>query len=211
MLRRKKKTIILIALSIILLSFLIYYFINQHTSKSDNTQYDTSFYDNESIVYLGEETSVNEVLFIFDYSCIWCSRWLNEIFPTIEQFIHEGKVKFRTQSMVFINNASLELSKLDQNIKMRYPDKYFEILLEITADGFEEDLEQLLDANYIEELIANHQLDSDIALAEPILDVSNLTKRYANKFDIESVPTIIVNGRKVKDPFSLEEIESLFK
>ncbi len=212
MFRRNKAYFIIIAvLLVILLAFLIYYFTNNQTSKESYIQYQTSFIEDETIVYLGKAERENEVLFIFDYSCIWCSRWIDEIFPRIKQLIDEDKVKFRTQSMVFLNEASLQLSKLDQNIKEYYPDKYFDIFSQIITDGLREDLEQLLANNYIDKLLAGHQLDSNILHDEPKIDVINLTRKYTNELNIESVPTIIVNGAKVTDPFSLEDIEKLLK
>src|SRR5699024_7861693 len=103
--RKKKFMFIFIALSIILLAFFIYNDLSKRSSEDDQSQYLTSFMENESIVYLGDEKIQNELLFVFDYSCIWCSRWIDEVFPHVKQLVDEGKIKFRTQSMVFLNTA----------------------------------------------------------------------------------------------------------
>src|SRR5690625_1477438 len=173
--RQKGIVFIFIALFIILLSFFIYNNLSKQSSK-DNYQYQTSFIENESIVYLGDETVKNELLFVFDYSCIWCSRWIDEVFPYIMQWVDDGKIKFRTQSMVFLNEASLQLSELDQNLKQEDPDKYFAVFSQIMNDGLKEDLEQLLANHYLDELITNHQLNEQIIEAEPKIDVIHLTK-----------------------------------
>ncbi len=68
MFRRNKAYFIIIAvLLVILLAFLIYYFTNNQTSKESYIQYQTSFIEDETIVYLGKAERENEVLFIFDY------------------------------------------------------------------------------------------------------------------------------------------------
>lgn len=208
--RQKGIVFIFIALFIILLSFFIYNNLSKQSSK-DNYQYQTSFIENESIVYLGDETVKNELLFVFDYSCIWCSRWIDEVFPYIMQWVDDGKIKFRTQSMVFLNEASLQLSELDQNLKQEDPDKYFAVFSQIMNDGLKEDLEQLLANHYLDEFIANHQLNEQDIQAEPEIDVIHLTQTYTNGLTIESVPTVVVNGEKVVDPFDIKEIESFLK
>lgn len=210
MFRRNKVYFISIAvLLVILLSFLVYYLINNQASEKNSLQYPTSFLDDESVVYLGNDEVENEIVFIFDYSCMWCSHWMDEVFPTINKLIDEEIVKFRTQSMVFLSDASLQLSKIDQHIKEYYPDKYFEIYTKIIADGDDGDYEQLLAHGYIEEVIADFQLDDNLLLSETSIDVIFLTRKYTNELHIESVPTLIVNGIKLADPFSIEEIEKL--
>jgi len=206
--RKKGFVFICIALIIILLSFFIYNYLSKQSSK-DNLQFQTTFMDNESIVYLGDETVKNELLFVFDYSCIWCSRWIDEVFPHVKQLVDDGKIKFRTQSMVFLDAASLQLSELDQNLKQEEPDKYFAVFSQMMNDGLKEDLEQLLANHYLDELITNHQLNEQIIEAEPKIDVIHLTQNYTDGLTIESVPTVIVNGEKIDDPFDIKEIESL--
>ena len=208
---KKKIVFIFIASFIIFLSFFIYYYISKQLSENRHSQNPTSFIPDESIVYLGDESVENELLFIFDYSCVWCSRWIDEIFPHIKQLVDEGKIKFRTQSMVFLNEASLQLSILDQNMKEHDSDKYFAVFSQIVMDGLNEDLELLLANNYLDELTSSYQLDNQIVHSEPNIDVINLTRNYTNGLNIESVPTVIVNGEKVDDPFDIKAIEGLLQ
>lgn len=209
--RKKKLLFIFITLSIISLSLIVYYSTSKQTAKNRDLQHHTSFMTDESVVYLGDELVKKEMLFIFDYSCIWCSRWMDEIFPHINKLVEEKKVKFRTQSMVFLNSASLELSMFDQNIKEYYPDKYFDIFSQLINDGLVTDLEQLLTGSYLDDIITTYQLDDSIMRAEPNIDVINLTRKYTNGLNIESVPTLVVDGVKVEDPFDIIEIERLIK
>src|SRR5699024_881844 len=139
--RKKGLEFICIALIIILLYFFIYNYLSKQSSK-DNFQFQTTFMDNESIVYLWDETVKNELLFVFDYSCIWCSRWIDEVFPHVKQFVDDGKIKFRTQSMVFLDAASLQLSELDQNLKQKEPDTYLAVFSNKMIDEFIDIFEQ---------------------------------------------------------------------
>src|SRR5699024_9342581 len=208
--RKKKFMFIFIALFIILLSFFIYDVLSKQSSE-DNLQFQTTFMENESIVYLGDETVKNELLFVFDYSCIWCSRWMDEVFPDVKQLVDDGEIKFRTQSMVFLNAASLELSKLDQNLKEDEPEKYFAVFTQIMNDGLKEDLEQRLANHYLDELITNHQLNEQVIEAEPKIDVIHLTHNYTAELTIESVPTVVVNGEQIDDHCDIHDIEILLK
>lgn len=211
MLQHKKFSFIMIGLLIITV-FSFFIFTNNDTPEENNPlQFNTSSMADESIVYLGGESAENEILLIFDYSCIWCSRWMDEVFPIVQKLVNDHDVKFRTQSMVFLNNASLELSKLDQNIKQHQPDEYYNVFTQIMADGLANDLEQLITGTYIEDILNDFQLDSEHFLAEPSPNVISLTEKYTEDWDIESVPTVIVNGVKIADPFDVKEIERLVK
>lgn len=206
-----KRKIILIIFVMIFLSVLAYFPFSKDTSQNDSLLNQTYFSEDESIVYLGNDSVSNEILFIFDYSCTWCHHWMDEIFPAINKLVENKAVKFRTQSLAILDGASLQLSKIDQHIKSHYPDRYFEIFLQIIADGRDENYVELLENQYIDQLITTYQLDKELISSDPKLDALQLTSQYADKLDIESVPTVIVNGKKVKDPFSFEEIESLIQ
>jgi len=164
--------------------------------------------DKDLLVYLGEENAANEILLVFDYSCPHCHRWIHEIFPAVKEWIEEGNVKFRTQSMVYLNQNSLELSKLDQNIKRYYPEQYFDVFFTLIEDV--DDPNWATD-HYIKEIINKNQLDNERVLVDPVLDVINVTRKYTRELDIESVPTIFVNGKKVQESFSIDEIQSYLK
>lgn len=165
--------------------------------------------EDESIVYSGNHTVSNEILFVFDYSCSWCHLWIDDIFPEVSKLIEKEVVKFRTQSMALLDDISLQLTKFDQNIKEHYPDKYFDIFGKIIADGKDNSYTDLLTDQYIDLLVNNYQLDEDILLAESNINIEKLTNIYTEELALESVPTIIVNGEKVEDPFNFKEIKKL--
>lgn len=150
-------------------------------------------------VFLGKSDATHEMILVFDYSCPYCHQWIDEVFPVIEEnFIDSGQAKFKTQALAFVNEQSKELAKLDQNLKRYEPESYFEIFLSIMDQNGQVSLEDL-------------QLNEELLLQEPLKDVDVVTIDFAEKHDIQYVPSVLVNGEKVEDPFDLKEISSLLK
>jgi len=176
------------------------------TNKNKNLEmkYDTKPLNDPELeeIYYGEKNAENEILFVFDYSCPACHEWIISIFPEIKNsFIDPGVAKFRTQSMVYLNDDSLKFSNFDQNLKRKYPKQYFEILFDLLtydpANGIEHNLL---------EAINKYDL-SDELLNKPTFDSLNITRKYTRNLNVEVVPTIYVNGNKIDDPFNLKEIK----
>lgn len=148
------------------------------------------------IVYLGNEDSPNEILFIFDYECPYCHEWIEEHFSTMKKWANNGDIKFRTQSMAWLNENSFKLSTIDQNLKLQHPESYFDIFV------------GLMKEKPIENLLAKYDIDLEEVSKEPRVNIVTVTDHYSAEFDLQYVPTVIVNGQKVQDPFSLDEIQS---
>lgn len=194
----------------IILAIFAVYLLKEDPSSNDDLFNKTYFSKQESLVYLGDDQADDEILFIFDYSCSWCHLWMDEIYPSIDELITEKDMKFRTQSIAIIDNNSLELSKFDQNIKEHYPELYFEIFNQIMADGQDDGYEELLKDGYIAKIIDTFELDEDLLLADPRLDMVDLTNNYVEQLNLESVPTLVINGNIVRDPFDLDYIKNFY-
>lgn len=150
------------------------------------------------VVYMGDEDALNEILYIFDYECPYCHIWIMEHISTITDWTEEHDLKFRTQSMAFLNDNSKTLAVIDQNLKLYHPDRYFDIFM------------HLMEGIALNEVLSEHDIELKDISKEPLVDVDEVTEHYAEKFGIDYVPTIIVNGNKVTDPLSMEEIQSYF-
>ena len=162
----------------------------------------------ETIYYEGKETANNEILFVFDYACSWCKKWEAEVFPNLEELIGNGTVKYRTQSMVYLNDVSLLLANFDQNVKKYYSNKYSEINQKIMLDG-NNHVEDWGTSAYLEGIIYDYELDKDKVLGTPSQDSIGVTRSYTKALEIDSVPTVFVNGVQVNDPFDYNQIKSL--
>src|SRR5690625_808828 len=151
------------------------------------------------------DESENNISFVFDYSCPWCSIWMEEIYPEVNSLQEDYNIDFTVQSLAILNEDSLTLAKIDDNIKANYPTEYFEYLTEVLGDLLHE--EELNLDHYINEMINQFGFDKEIVLKEPDTDINHATKQLVEDLSIESVPTIIVNDEKVLDPFDVKEIE----
>lgn len=202
----KNRLFIISGLVVVALVIFLIFQLNKDPKVDEASNSETVFNDGETVVYLGETNAQNEVLFAFDYSCPWCTTWIDEVFPEIESYIDEGEVKFRTQSLGLLNPLSLKLAEVDQNLKVHYADDYFDVFHELIMDSTEIEITD----DYLEELASKYDLDNKVLLESTKLNMTNLTNQYVKEFNIESVPSIIVNGERVEDPFDLEEIEAAF-
>ena len=194
----------LIVLAIILIGVL-------QASKSDRLNMEPV--EDQRLIYQGDQSADNEMLFLFDYACHWCTTWMNDVYPTIKSdYIDTGELKFRTQAMVYVNDTSLQLANLDQNLKAHAEEDYLDVFQQIIADS-ELDLDGLSWGSeyYISEVIDSYQLDSELMLAQPDLDSIQLSRTYTRALEVDVVPTIYINGLKVEDAFNLEQIDKLIK
>ncbi|SDY91843.1 Protein-disulfide isomerase [Evansella caseinilytica] len=162
----------------------------------------------EGRVFLGNEAADNEVILVIDYACPYCKEWLDEIFvPLKEQFIDQGEVKFYTLPQVYLSKETLALTEFTQKVESLYPERYFELLDSIYADhesdhwGSEEHINDLSDAL---ELTGWSDVELDY-------DVIRRTRQVTRGLEVDTVPTVYINGRMVQDRMDYEEIVNLIE
>lgn len=166
--------------------------------------------ENQVLIYQGDENSDNEMLFLFDYACHWCSVWINDVYPAVKsEYIDKGKLKFRTQAMVYVNDSSLQLANLDQNLKKHVAADYDQIFQQIILDAETET--NWGSEQYINDLLETYHLNHELFLAKPDLDSIQMSRTYTRALEIDVVPTVYINGVKVEDPYDLNQIEKLLK
>ena len=196
----QKKSLVILLL-VVIAAVAVYFFIEKGSSNSEEPSTDLKVSieetEEETLIYLGDGEAENEMIFLFDYSCPYCYEWMNEVFPIVyEKWIETGEMKFRTQSLVLLSELSLQLSKVDQNIRDHYPKLYFDLFLA------NDDIHAIDD--WLEDI-----MDFDATLLEQDLDVDPLsvTRKYVRNFEVEYVPTVVINGEKIEDSFSIEMLE----
>lgn len=195
--KKNRFTIVVIGLivaSIVLIAVL------QATKSSERNMYPV---EHQEVVYFGDEEAENEILLLFDYSCHWCVVWMEEIYPIIElDYIDTGDVKFRTQAMTYVNEASARLANFDQNIKDHSPENYEDIFMHIIDDTHpDREVNNWGTDDYVLDLISTYQLNEEIMTSPNDLDATELSHTYTQALSIESVPTVYVNGEKVVEDF----------
>lgn len=204
----KKNRTIIIIISIISLSLILIAIMQATKTEFVNMEP----HQDQELLYVGSEKADNELLFMFDYACPWCVIWIDEILPVLESdYIESGELLFRTQAMVYVDQASLRLADFDQKLKEHFPDNYHEIFTHIALEApIDPDISPDWGTDsYILEIIDTYQLDQDKALAEPKLSSNELSQVYTNALSVDTVPAVYVNGVQVEDPFDLDEIIEL--
>lgn len=157
-------------------------------------------------IYLGDKNAKNEIVFVFDYFCPYCSVWLEEMYGEVDKLIDSGEVRFRTQPMTYLGDPSIELAKVDQNIKVNYQDKYFDISFKILNEIYKN--EGASDINsLISEIVNDYELDLDLLTKEPSVNVVDITEKITKEYDLEFVPVVIVNGEVIEDSFDINAIK----
>lgn len=156
----------------------------------------------EDKVALGE--GEHEIVFVFDYSCPWCKKWMEEVLPEIEErWLDTGEATFKGQPLVLLNEQSQLLANVDYNVERLIPDRYYEVQraigLDSGSDGFGTEA-------YARELASEFDLDAD-ELLENHVDVGIQNSRlFTRDFGVAYVPTVYVNGIRLADAFSLDEM-----
>lgn len=160
-------------------------------------------------VIMGDKDADNEMLLVFDYECRFCDDWVEQVLPVIKSdYIDNGFVKFRSQSMSLLSQRSLALSDFDQNVKRYNPTQYYSIMGKIMSDKTQVD--DWGTDDYISRLITDFNLDFTLE-TDVEVDSLQFTRLYTRSLKVESVPTLIVNGIKVDNAFNLTEIIKLLK
>ncbi|WP_215192888.1 thioredoxin domain-containing protein [Exiguobacterium sp. s7] len=159
----------------------------------------------EDKVALGE--GEHEIVFVFDYSCPWCKKWMEEVLPKIEErWIETGEATFKGQPLVLLNEQSQLLANVDYNVERLIPDRYYEVQraigLDSGSDGFGTEA-------YARELASEFNLNAD-ELLENHVDIGIQNSRlFTRDFGVAYVPTVYVDGIQLVDAFSLEEMEKI--
>lgn len=202
----KKHRFTIIVVGMIIGAIILIAFLNATKSTKKNMEP----VENQTLIYQGDQNADNEMLFLFDYACHWCSVWINDIYPIIKSdYIDQEELKFRTQAMVYVNDSSLQFANLDQNIKKYAESDYDQIFHQIIVDAESET--NWGSEQYINDLLEIYQLDHELLLAEPDLDSIQVSRTYTRALEVDVVPTVYINGVKVEDPYDLSQIETLLK
>lgn len=200
----KNRLIIMLSLVAIVLAILVVFQLSKAPKDEYDSDSETTFHDGETVMFLGGGNAENEILLLFDYACPWCTVWVEEILPSLKKHIDAGHTKFRTQSLALLNPMSLKLAEVDQNLKVHYGNEYFAFFKDLIHDSSQTEITEA----DLKNLANEHGLDIDVLLGNTDLNMTLLTDEYVEGFDVESVPTVIVNGKKIEDPFNVEAIEA---
>ena len=161
----------------------------------------------EDKVKLGEKEAGNTIVLVFDYSCPWCKKWMEEVLPEIKKsYIDTGKAKYVGQPIVLLNETSLFMAHVDYSLEKKFPDKYYDLQLQFAKDA---ETENWGTEEYIQTTLKEKGLsfNTEDLNSSNYPDPITVTRNYTKNFGVEFVPTLYINGIKLYDAFNLEEIE----
>lgn len=172
---------------------------------SDYTVHDIQV---ENKLYLGNDQAENEILLVFDYSCIWCKKWINEVLPELnETLISSGIAKYYSQPLSLLSEKSLFMANADYVIKKKLSHDYYDIQARFATDSELDDWGTEL---YVDTVLSEYDASLyELKTGVNIPDNLSISRMFTKNFDVTSVPSLFVNNMKVADPFDVSEIKAL--
>ena len=157
-------------------------------------------------VYMGDKDAKHEIVFVFDYSCPWCKKWIDQILPVVEErFISSGEAIYKGQPLVLLNQDSQYMANVDYHVENYNPDDYYDVQKQLSQDF--EHADWATD-NYVDAvskqfgLVGVEQLTSEEGIEVGIQN----SRAYTRDMGVEYVPTVYVDGIKLFDSFNVDEI-----
>ncbi|MFN4213510.1 DsbA family protein [Exiguobacterium sp.] len=182
---------------------------SQH-SNAENTEtftYEAYELPLEDKVSLGD--GQNEIVFVFDYSCPWCKKWMEDVLPEIEsRWLDNGEVAFKGQPLVLLNERSQLLATVDANAEQLIPEQYYEFQRHIASDA---EIDDYGTEAYVRRLAETFDVNAEVLLVPRVDEGIQNARLYTRDLGVDYVPTVYVNRIKLLDAFSLEEMEQVIK
>ncbi|WP_228616588.1 thioredoxin domain-containing protein [Exiguobacterium sp.] len=151
----------------------------------------------------------NEIVFVFDYSCPWCKKWMEDVLPQIEsRWLDNGEIAFKGQPLVLLNERSQLLATVDANAEQLIPEQYYELQRHIASDA---EIDDYGTEAYVRRLAETFDVNAEVLLVPRVDEGIQNARLYTRDLGVDYVPTVYVNKIKLLDAFSLEEMEQVIK
>lgn len=149
-----------------------------------------------------------------DFKCPYCKKVEKNVMPTIKKdYIDTNKVEYQFINAGFLGKDSIVGSRAGNAVQKVAPNEYLTFQRNVLSNQKDEDkkwlTEQFLD-NEIDKLDITTQQKSDIKKQYKTKNSDAWKKEEEQKKmtednNIDTVPTVFINGKKVKDPYEVEE------
>lgn len=149
-----------------------------------------------------------------DFKCPYCKKVEKNVMPTIKKdYIDTNKVEYQFINAGFLGKDSIVGSRAGNAVQKVAPNEYLTFQRNVLSNQKDEDkkwlTEQFLD-NEIDKLDITTQQKSDIKKQYKTKNSDAWKKAEEQKEltednNIDTVPTVFINGKKVKDPYKVEE------
>lgn len=162
----------------------------------------------------------NTIVEYGDFKCSYCKNVEDDIMPKLkEQYIDTGKADYKFRNVATLGLDSLIGARAGNAVEMYAPDEYsnFQKLMFdeqpnnektwITTKLVNRQIDNLDIEEGIKEKIKKEYNSADSKTADKITKDNERAKKHK----IKTVPTVFINGKKVKDPYNYKEYEKLLK
>lgn len=149
-----------------------------------------------------------------DFKCPYCKKVEKNVMPTIKKdYIDTNKVEYQFINAGFLGKDSIVGSRAGNAVQKVAPNEYLTFQRNVLSNQKDEDkkwlTEQFLD-NEIDKLDITTQQKSDIKKQYKTKNSdawkkAEEQKKMTEDNNIDTVPTVFINGKKVKAPYEVEE------
>ena len=149
-----------------------------------------------------------------DFKCPYCKKVEKNVMPTIKKdYIDTNKVEYQFINAGFLGKDSIVGSRAGNAVQKVAPNEYLTFQRNVLSNQKDEYTkwltEQFLD-NEIDKLDITTQQKSDIKKQYKTKNSdawkkAEEQKKMTEDNNIDTVPTVFINGKKVKDPYEVEE------
>ncbi|MCE4963782.1 DsbA family protein [Staphylococcus haemolyticus] len=149
-----------------------------------------------------------------DFKCPYCKKVEKNVMPTIKKdYIDTNKVEYQFINAGFLGKDSIVGSRAGNAVQKVAPNEYLTFQRNVFANQKDEDkkwlTEQFLDKE-IDKLDITTQQKTDIKKQYKTKNSEAWKKAEEQKEltednNIDTVPTVFINGKRVKDPYKVEE------
>ncbi len=217
----KNKSLSMITMITVLVFFIgigviaIYQSVTNNEQKTETAKtYDIEYTGQPMI---GDPNAPVKIMEFADFKCPVCKTFVETVYPQLKKdYIDTGKVQMYFNNYQFIGEDSITAGMAGESVYNQNPDafwKFYEAVLknqkdESTVWATPEFLLQLIkkeipevDAEKVKE-----DLDKKTYMQEVMADNSK-----AENMLIDSVPTIIINGKKVENPLDYQAVKQVIE
>lgn len=211
----KTKVIYIIITILIILLFVLSYMFFKRVGLNDVNEKSiekSTHYSPE----IGSSDSENLVIEFMDFKCPYCKKFeLSSYEKLRKNYISKGKAKFRVVNSSILGKDSIKASRAAHALNIYYPKKYWQFHHKLFK----------MQPNHENEWITTKLIDTELEKLDiPESKLKLIKKDYKTegskswnlakkdkelyeKYNNEYVPSVYVNGKFIKDPYSFKEIE----
>lgn len=214
----KRTVFVLIVLLIVLLSAFGFSKLDKEINVIANQYEDKIEFNLEHKVYIGSKEAPNTVVAFQDYECKRCKQFHDDIMLNLRKDIDSGKVKVYYYDVPFINDTSYVKAMLGVVFEEKhraYYDQYVRAMYRLSNEENKEFANKEFVKEKMGKLFPQLDLEKDIERVfkddKKLVAELNKNKEFVSKNHITKVPTVFVNGKKIKNLFYINDISKEYK